>query len=122
MAFSYSEALATDRDRVRFAFSDTVAPGKLSDAEIAGLITLHGTWQGATAAAWRRAAGDVARFGRDFANSDGSVNESAFYAHCAAQADYYDREAAAASTSPSDLPLVIVGTLGPAPCDPDYGV
>ena len=120
MAFTYFDSLTTDRDRVRFATSDTVSPGKVSDAEIAGLIAVGGTWQGAAALIWLRAAGDVARYGKDFTNVDGSVNESAFYEHCKVQADFWESKAAAASVTPSDLPLVIVGSLGPAPCDPNY--
>lgn len=122
MAFTYSTTLATDRDRVRFAFADTVAPGKLSDAEITGLLAMAGSWQGAAAMAWRRAAGDIARFGRDYSNADGSSNESAFYDTCRQQAEYWEIQAAAASTTIPDLPLAVVTRLGPAPCDPDYEV
>lgn len=59
MAFTYSDTLLTDRDRVRFAVGDTLEdagprPGDVnfSDAEIAGLITLEGSWQRAVAAAF----------------------------------------------------------------------
>ena len=68
MAFTYSEALSEDRDKVRFHLQDTVSgsgpkpsDGNFSDAEIDGLVTLEGHWQGAVAAgfetlaaAWRR--------------------------------------------------------------------
>lgn len=57
MAFTYNEALSSDRDKVRFNLQDTVAesgpkPGdaNFSDAEIAGLITAEGSWQRAVAA------------------------------------------------------------------------
>lgn len=59
MAFTYSDALTLDRDKVRFSLGDTVsaagpkpADGNFSDAEIAGLVTIEGTWQRATAAAF----------------------------------------------------------------------
>lgn len=122
MAFTYSDSMSTDRDKVRFAFADTVAPGKLSDAEVSALLLITGSWQGAAALAWRRAAGDIARFGRDYSNADGSSNESAFYEHCKAQADFWEAQASAASTTLSDLPLAVVTRMGPAPCDPDYEV
>jgi hypothetical protein len=122
VAFTYSDSLTLDRDKVRFAFADTVAPGKLSDAEVTALLLIAGSWQGAAALAWRRAAGDIARFGRDYSNQDGSSNESAFYEHCKAQADFWEQQASAASTTLSDLPLAVVTRMGPAPCDPDYEV
>jgi len=67
-ALTYSEALSEDRDKVRFHLQDTVSgsgpkpsDGNFSDAEIDGLVTLEGHWQGAVAAgfetlaaAWRR--------------------------------------------------------------------
>lgn len=63
MAFTYSDALTLDRDRVRFSIADTVsgsgpkpADANFSDAEIAGLITIEGTWQRATAAAFENLA------------------------------------------------------------------
>ncbi len=68
MAITYQDTLTTDRDRVRFYIGDTVADsgpkpgdGNFTDAEIAGLITLSGSWQRAVyaalialASAWRR--------------------------------------------------------------------
>jgi hypothetical protein len=59
VAFTYSDTLATDCDRVRFAIGDTVsasgpkpADANFTDAELAGLVTIEGTWQRATAAAF----------------------------------------------------------------------
>lgn len=68
MAFTYSNSLSTDRDKVRFYIQDTVSnagpkPGdaNFSDEEIAGLLAAEGSWQRAVAAAfetlaaaWRR--------------------------------------------------------------------
>lgn len=58
MAFTYSDTLATDRDKVRFYLQDvTEDSGPLpddanfSDNEIAGLVTAEGSWQKALAAA-----------------------------------------------------------------------
>ena len=57
MAFTYSDTLATNRDRVRFHLGDTARdagprPGdaNFTDDEIAGMITSEGTWQRAVAA------------------------------------------------------------------------
>jgi len=59
MSFTYLDALLLDRDRVRFALGDTSlaagpkpADANFSDAEIAGLVTIEGTWQRAVAAAF----------------------------------------------------------------------
>jgi len=68
MAVTYDDELATDRDRVRFNLHDTVSgsgpqpdSGNFTDNEIAGIISLEGSWQKAVAsgfevlaAAWRR--------------------------------------------------------------------
>lgn len=120
MAFTYSEALTTNRDKVRFALGDTTSPGKLTDAEIAGLVALRGTWEGAAADGWRRFAGDVARFGKDYANQQGSETQSSFAEHCMSMAKFWEGRHQAAVESTSTLPLAIVGTMGPAPIDPDY--
>ena len=68
MAFTYSDTLATDRDRVRFALGDVVEnsgprpdDANFSDAEIAGLITNEGTWQRAVAAGLERLAREWTR-------------------------------------------------------------
>ena len=59
MAFTYSDALVLDRDRVRFAIGDTppsAGPkpddGNFTDAEIAGLLDIEGSWQRAVAGAF----------------------------------------------------------------------
>jgi len=59
MAFTYVGDLSTDLDKVRFCIQDITedsgplpADANFSDAAIAGLITLEGTWQRATAAAF----------------------------------------------------------------------
>ena len=69
MAFTYSDSLATDRDKVRFYLGDVVsgsgprpADGNLSDAEIAGLITAEGTWQRAVGAGFERLASEWTRY------------------------------------------------------------
>lgn len=61
MSFTYSDALVTDSDRVRFAVGDTVvsagpkpANANFSDAEIAHMIAVEGNWQRATAYAFER--------------------------------------------------------------------
>jgi hypothetical protein len=63
MAFTYSDALATDRDNVRFAIGDTTlnagpkpADANYSDAEIAALVTREGNWQRAVAAVFENLA------------------------------------------------------------------
>jgi len=68
MAMTYSAALSTDKDKVRFYLQDTTnddgpKPGdeNFSDAEIEGLVSIEGSWQRAVAAgleilanAWRK--------------------------------------------------------------------
>ena len=58
MAFTYSDGLLTDRDRIRFFIGDTVSaagtlPGgtNFTDAELTGLLAIEGTWQRTVAAA-----------------------------------------------------------------------
>jgi hypothetical protein len=65
---TYDDALSTDKDRVRFYIQDVSAgagpkpsDANFSDDEIAGLVTVEGSWQRAVAgafealeAAWRR--------------------------------------------------------------------
>ena len=65
---TYDDALSTDKDKVRFYIQDVSAgagpkpsDGNFSDDEIAGLVTVEGSWQRAVAgafealeAAWRR--------------------------------------------------------------------
>ena len=57
MAFTYSDAISTNRDKVRFWLQDTEdgkgpkpANGNFSDAELDGLITIEGRWELAVAA------------------------------------------------------------------------
>lgn len=64
MAVTYSEALSTDRDKVRFHIQDTAASsgpkpsgGNFSDDEIAGMVTLEGSWQRAVAGIFEVLAG-----------------------------------------------------------------
>lgn len=59
MAFTYSDTLATSRDRVRFYLQDTVensgpkpSDGNFTDNEISGLITAEGSWPKAVAAGY----------------------------------------------------------------------
>jgi hypothetical protein len=69
MAFTYVGTLATDLDRVRFSLGDTVsgagprpADGNFTDAEIAGLIALEGSWQRAVGAGFERLAAEWTRY------------------------------------------------------------
>jgi hypothetical protein len=43
MTFTFGEDLTVDRDYVRFHCADTIAPGFMSDALIASLVTVEGT-------------------------------------------------------------------------------
>ena len=69
MAFTYLGTLATDRDKVRFNIGDVTedagprpADANFTDAEIDGLITAEGTWQGAVGACFERLAAEWTRF------------------------------------------------------------
>lgn len=59
MAFTYTDTLVSDRDKVRFAIGDTVEAsgpkpedGNFTDAEVDGLLALEGSWGRAAAAAF----------------------------------------------------------------------
>jgi hypothetical protein len=69
MAVTYLDTLATNRDRIRFFIQDTTedsgpkpAGANFSDAEIAGLVTVEGSWQRAVAAAFETLAGLWAQY------------------------------------------------------------
>jgi hypothetical protein len=69
MAFTYTDTLATDRDKIRFFIGDKVenagprpADGNFSDDEIAGLVTAEGTWEAAVAAAFETLAAEWIRY------------------------------------------------------------
>ena len=60
MSFSYSTALSTNRDKVRFFIGDTTSgsgvkpsSANFTDEELDGLITIGGSWQAAVALASR---------------------------------------------------------------------
>ena len=61
---TYIDTLATDRDKVRFHIQDTTADsgpkpngGNFSDNELAGMVTLEGSWQRAVAGCFEVLAG-----------------------------------------------------------------
>lgn len=112
MAFTYDETLADNVSRVRFhaALTDPSAPHVLSDAAITGLVALQGSWQGAVAAIYWRRAADLSKAATSATDTDGSVTYSP--AELRAIAERWDAEAAAATSTPSDLPLAVVGTMG----------
>lgn len=121
MAFTYNEALTDNISRVRFhaGLTEDVA-GVMSDAAITGLVTLTGSWQGAVAAIfWRRHA-DLAREATSSTTTEGSVTYSADELRAAAER--WDKEAAAATSTPSDLPLAVVGNLAPYQGSPGHWI
>ena len=69
MTVTYSEALSTDRDKVRFHLGDVTessgprpSDGNFTDAEIAGIVTAEGSWQRAVAAGLERLASEWLRY------------------------------------------------------------
>ena len=69
MAFTYVDDLSTNRDKVRFSIRDTTEdsgprPGgaNFSDAEIAGLISIEGTWRRAVTAAFDTLAAEWSKY------------------------------------------------------------
>jgi len=65
---TYNDALATNRDKIRFAINDTVSgsgprpsDGNFTDDELTALVTNEGTWQRAVAAAFERLAAEWTR-------------------------------------------------------------
>ena len=118
--FSYTPGGSTNIDRVRLEAGDTnQAETKLSDTEITGLVNTHGSWQGAVAAIYWRRHGDLSRVASSVSNAEGSTDYGATLTALQAQARRWDQLAAAATTTPSDLPLAVVGNMGPyagSPC------
>ena len=121
MSFSYSEALIDNVSRVRFHAGLTQdLPGVLSNEAITGLVTLHGSWQGAVAAIYWRRHGDLAKAATSTTTTDGSQSFSADELRAAAER--WDREAAAATATTSDLPLAVVGNLAPYQGSPGHWI
>jgi hypothetical protein len=65
MAFTYTGALDTDLERVRFYLVDTVEDagprpdeGNFTDEELLGLVAIEGTWQRAVAGGYERLASE----------------------------------------------------------------
>lgn len=93
MAFTYTGALDSDLDRVRFYVGDTVSgngprPNDLNftDAELTGLISLEGSWRRAVAACFETLAAEWARF-VTFSADGASVSQSDTAAGYREQAD-----------------------------------
>jgi len=68
MAFTYTDSLSTNRDKVRFHIQDVTEDSgpkpddaNFSDNEINGLVTIEGSWQAAVAACFETLAGLWAR-------------------------------------------------------------
>lgn len=121
MSFSYSEALTDNVSRVRFHAGITQdLPGVLSNEAITGLVTLQGSWQGAVAAIYWRRHGDLAKAATSTTTTDGSQSFSADELRAAAER--WDREAAAATATTSDLPLAVVGNLAPYQGSPGHWI
>lgn len=65
MSFSYDLNTGADLDKVRFYTTDTDANAPIHpDEELLGLITLTGSWQKATVAAFRSIIGKIAKSGK----------------------------------------------------------
>lgn len=83
MAFTYTGTLSTDLEKVRFNIGDTIegrgvkpdrTASNFSDAEITGLLTIEGTWQRATAAAFEALAATWAAYPQTYNNDTSSRN------------------------------------------------
>jgi len=106
VSFTYNGTLTTDMDKVRFHIGDTTnaagpkpADVNFTDAELTGLVTLEGTWQRATAAAFENLAALWAR--HPSFNADGmSSSQSDIAAQYRASAkEWRDRFGTAGTTS-----------------------
>jgi hypothetical protein len=111
MAFTYNDALATDRDKVRFALGDVSfeagprpADANFSDAEIAGLITAEGTWQRAVAAGFERLAAEWMRY-PSFKADGFSLNRSDIAKGYQTQAHEWRRD------FPRPIPITVAGQI-----------
>jgi len=121
VSFSYNEALTDNVSRVRFHAGITQdLPGVLSNEAITGLVTLQGSWQSAVAAIYWRRHGDLAKAATSTTTTDGSQSFSADELRAAAER--WDREAAAATATTSDLPLAVVGNLAPYQGSPGHWI
>lgn len=120
MAYTYTDGSTSSLNRARRALNDVRAPWAFSDETIGDWIAERGTWQGAVAEGYRALAGKVAREAQDFSNRDGSVNQTANHALLMAQADAWDKRAAAAASTDSatTIPRAVIRKLGSAPSDP----
>jgi len=111
MAFTYLGTLATDRDRVRFSLNDVTdgsgprpADANFTDAEIDGLITLEGSWQGAVGAGFERLAAEWVRY-PSFEADGLSLNRSDIAKGYATQAQQWRKE------FPRARPVYVAGQI-----------
>ena len=120
MAFTYTEGGSTDIDRVRFAIgaTDPSEVGVIQNAAITQLVSQRGSWQGAVAEVfWRRHA-DLSRQADNVTTQEGSYSYGGTLAALKAQAERWDREAAAAAeTTTTSLPRAVIRRLGQSPSD-----
>lgn len=120
MTFTYTAGSSTNLNRARRALNDTRAPVRFSDEEIEDWISDRGCWEGAVAEGYRALAGKVAAEAQDYSNASGSVNQTANHALLMAQADAWDKRAAAATSADgaNQIPKAIIRQLGTSPSDP----
>ncbi|MEL6344725.1 MAG: hypothetical protein AAFV53_16530 [Myxococcota bacterium] len=82
MAFTYSPALASDRDRVRLNLADTDANAyAFEDEELDGLLASEGGIRAATAAAARILYTDAIRRARRFSLNGLNIDDTAALQH-----------------------------------------
>ncbi len=104
MTFTYTNTLATDRDKVRFYLQDVTQNsgprpnnGNFDDNEIAGLLTAEGSWPKAVAAGYEVLAAAWAGYA-DWQAGPRRENASQIAARYAEQAEEWRQRHGATST------------------------
>lgn len=111
MTWSYSTALATDKDRVRFYTGDTLSVAQqVSDEEIAGVLAMHSNVYVAAAAVCRHLAARYSALA-DIAIDDMRKSLSQRSAAYASRAGELEAQATSSSGSGSVAPRFFAGGI-----------
>jgi hypothetical protein len=122
---TYDDALATDRDKVRFHLADTMASsgprpsgGNFTDDEIAGLVNAEGSWKRAVAAGLDRLAIEWGSYA-DITEGPHKENLSQIAARYAERATEWRKRHGASSAAGSRHVTRVDGYSNDIPADED---
>lgn len=112
MSFIYEDSLSTNRDKIRFYIGDTTyesgpkpAGENFTDEELAGLVTIEGSWQRAVAACFETLAANWAQH-PNFSADGVSVSQSDTAKHYREQAAAWRRTAGSGALVVSGIAAV----------------